>query len=42
MNTQNHSDPPIDPKLNALLDLIREVPPRDTQAEARSRAKYLA
>lgn len=42
MTTQTPPDQPIDPRLKDLLDLIREVPPRDPEAEARGRARYLA
>jgi len=42
MTTQTPPDQPIDPRLNDLLDLIREVPPRDPEAESRGRTRYLA
>jgi hypothetical protein len=42
MDDINHSEQPLDPRLKEMLDLLRETPPRDPEAEARGRAIYLA
>ena len=42
MNDINHPEQPLDPRLKELLDLLKETPPRDPQAEARGQAKFLA
>ena len=42
MTTHNDHEQPIDPRLKELLDALRETPPRNPEAEARGRAKYLA
>src|SRR5574341_448631 len=42
MDDKNHSEQPLDPRLKEMLDLLRETPPRDPEAEAHGRAKFLA
>ena len=42
MTKRNYHEQPIDPRLKELLDALRETPPRNPEAEARGRAKYLA
>jgi Domain of unknown function (DUF5667)/Domain of unknown function (DUF5666) len=42
MNDINPSGQPLDPRLKELLDLLKETPPRDPEAEARGQAKFLA
>jgi hypothetical protein len=39
---KNENEQPIDPYLSEKLNLLREIPPRDPQAAARGRERFLA
>ncbi len=42
MSNSQDTEPSIDPRVRALLNHLRAIPPRDPEAEARGRAKYIA
>ena len=42
MNDTNPSGQPLDPRLEELLGLLKETPPREPEAEERGRARFLA
>jgi len=42
MSNSQDTEPSIDPRLRALLNMLRATPPRDPKAEAYGRAKYIA
>lgn len=41
MSDQSYQEEPIDPRLEGLLESLRQVPPRDSQSAAAGRARYL-